>query len=243
VARLYHWLNLAVVASLSLSLALAGCASGAASPAALRLPIIGQIVMVSPRDGWAVGRGIGESRIMHYSNGQWQVRDDGLPTYVEAGVTMLSADEGWAFVDPLPDTPSEIWHFQANAWTRAVQISTLASTPLVDTGGLGCGPGTEIHAIAASSPRDIWAVGDNGCMVHYDGTAWMVQAPMAWSLNPSSGYSSVATLPDGEVWVGGGWRGRDEIWHYSAGSWAQAYPGVDPNTGISSIAMVSPSEG
>jgi hypothetical protein len=216
-ARAYRRQSLVAVALLPLSLALTGCGE--------QLPAINQIAMVTPSDGWAVS----SARILHYSNGQWQTPADMPPDAFElTGIVMLSADEGWA-VGPVTSSEGEIveaiFHYQANKWTKA-QLPSLGIQYI-------------LTAVAAASPHDIWAVGNNGAMAHYDGATWTVQEPVGGHT-----FGDVTMLPDGETWVVSG----GNIWRHAAADstgWIQERQSQPSSTDTDQggITMVSSSEG
>jgi hypothetical protein len=74
-------------------------------------------------------------------------------------------------------------------------------------------------------------------MVHYDGASWTLHTPLG-----AYDYYALATLPDGEAWMGSNDAGQSGgIGHYSAGTWTQEYN--TPDYGIDSTVMVSGGEG
>ena len=77
-----------------------------------------------------------------------------------------------------------------------------------------------LHAIWGSGTSDIWAVGDSGAIVHYNGTAWSLStnSPTAVGLHGVWG-----TRPD-DVWVVGE---GGVILHFDGSRWSQS---VSPTT-------------
>ena len=79
--------------------------------------------------------------------------------------------------------------------------------------------GNSLHAIWGASARDVWAVGDAGVILHYDGVEWrVVPSPVTTALNAVSGSAA------DDVWaVGNG----GVILHYDGVSWRRRISGTD----------------
>lgn len=81
------------------------------------------------------------------ADGVWHRQQFGVPIN---GIEFTSAQEGWAIGDG-----GVLYHFLNGTWT---QYPT--SMP------------SDLYAIAARAPNDVWVVGALGMFLHYDGTAW-----------------------------------------------------------------------
>jgi hypothetical protein len=71
-------------------------------------------------------------------------------------VRMVSADEGWAVGDGF-NAQSVIFHYTAGTWQT---MTSPTSQPL--------------ESVAAVTASDVWAVGGEGTILHYNGATWSV---------------------------------------------------------------------
>lgn len=72
--------------------------------------------------------------------------------------------------------------------------------------------GKRLHAVAARTETDAWAVGEQGAIAHFDGTAW--HAIDAKSTDP---LTSIAIVSESELWVGSNAHGP---LHFVSGAWS-----------------------
>ena len=88
-------------------------------------------------------------------------------------------------------------------------------------------PSGQLNAIWASAANDAWAVGDDGLMIHWDGSAWSVVDPATTNhINGIWGSSS------SDVWaVGGGLGGPNtaNLVHWNGKTWSVVDPGTTSN--------------
>ncbi|MBC6456433.1 WD40/YVTN/BNR-like repeat-containing protein [Actinomadura sp. HBU206391] len=152
--------------------------------------------------GGAFDRLAGENipLVQHWDGARWNAVELGRG-HVLTDVTMLSAAEAWAvghgFRPGDEDLTPVALHWTPGGWARA-------TTPPISRGRL--------LAVAATSPRDVWAVGAAGrspLILHYDGRVWSrVRSPAG-----SRPLTDVAALTPSDAWAvdGGGvlcWNGR-----------------------------------
>lgn len=77
----------------------------------------------------------------------------------------------------------EIWHSNGATWTKQTLPAAVAAN-------------TFIYSLWGSGPRDVWAVGEAGLILHFDGTTWSkVDSGTTLFLNAIDGTSA------GNVWV------------------------------------------
>jgi len=135
--------------------------------------VLGAAAVVSTRDAWAVGSwGAGRRRggplILHWDGSAWSRVD--APGPVGSGleaVAGLSARDAWAVGNSNGRTLIE--HWDGTAWR---QVPSPNPSRVSD----------DLRAVAAVSPRDVWAavvvgnrVGRGRTLItHWDGTAWKV---------------------------------------------------------------------
>ena len=67
--------------------------------------------------------------------------------------------------------------------------------------------------ISGSGPRDVWAVGLGGGMLHYDGASWL-PSPVGTSAH----LSSVWAASESDAWAVGA---EGTLLHYDGSRWAQ----------------------
>lgn len=108
-----------------------------------------------------------------------------------------------------------IWHWDGTRWT-------LAETRW-----------TNLRDIGGSAANDIWAVGSDGLIVHYDGTQW-TEVPSATTAT----LWAVSVRAADDAWATGDGTG---VVHWDGQAWKVIYPATNmyPNTDIASI---SPTE-
>jgi hypothetical protein len=124
-----------------------------------------------------------------------------------SAVVAPAKDEAWAFGGTNPggtSTPT------AERWTgKRWQAWTLPS-----------GLSGFVVAAAASSPDDVWAVG-NGYALHWNGTRWLLAK--AWSQGGET--TSVAAITPSDVWVFGSssFGGATGLgtWHFTGRAWVR----------------------
>lgn len=149
-----------------------------------------------------------------------------------AGVSMVSANEGWAagsyaspenssFANGVSTIQSAkspaivvLYHYLNGTWTRHDVTVSVAGLP-------------QLHAISMDSASDGWAVGDimNGAggaiLLHYDGHNWM---PVNTSIQDGLGAVQMVSANSG--WAIGS-PGNQHIYHFDGSSWtAQSLPNI-----------------
>src|SRR5688572_25253662 len=123
----------------------------------------------------------------------------------DAGTTPEPADAG----NTAPSAPSPVCSVDGWCWgTQSLQGNTL-------------------RAVAASSPRELWAVGALGLTLHFDGTRWSSHwAPLQETLRG-------VWLQGDELWAVGD---RAQLLHFVAGAWqAVALPDVPASASLRGI--------
>jgi hypothetical protein len=128
--------------------------------------------------------------VTRYNGTSWEVLPTGIPGYVTA-LWGSSADNVYGIVGKM------VLRFDGNAW-QSVYTS----------------PET-LHDVWASSPSDVFAVGDNGTIVHWDGTAWTPQdSGVDWRLASVEGSGPNAVYAQGSV-------ANPSILRYAGSQWEQ----------------------
>jgi hypothetical protein len=76
--------------------------------------------------------------------------------------------------------------------------------------------GNDLCAIWGSSPEDVFAVGEGGTILHYDGDSWS-----AMSSPTMAGLCGVWGSSSNDVFAVGGYFGGNNIFHYDGDSWSE----------------------
>lgn len=101
-------------------------------------------------------------------------------------ITGTSASDVWIASE------DNTWHFDGTTWNA-----------------LWTGTYDDINAFAAAGPGDVWALGDAGARLHYDGTAWSEVS------EPLHGNGGLWATSDSDVWV----ARYDGISHWDGATW------------------------
>jgi hypothetical protein len=165
--------------------------------------LFNSVYMVSPTEGWAVGKCVnafcagGGSNIYHYFGGTWTAVPSPVSTPLHS-IFMLSSTEGWAVGDS-----GVILHYAAGIWTGPVS------------------PGTTTDALLSVfmvSGTEGWAVGTEGSILHYTNGAWsklpINQVPTSPTL--SFDFHSIFLLDASDGWGAGT---ADVILHWDGVNW------------------------
>jgi hypothetical protein len=209
--------------------------------------VLAGVATLSRASAWTVGydlvNGYHRALIEHWDGTAWQVmptpragpRDSDL-----WGVTALSATNAWAVgnenIGAFRFRPL-IEHWNGAAWT----LVRVPSPPLTGTGAT-------LSGVAATSPRDIWAVGnyDTGTrfqplIEHFNGTHWsLIPAP-----TPGSALlSRISLQAPGNGWAAGarGAAGRTQalLMHWDGRHWAAARSPAISRSGLADVLALTP---
>lgn len=94
------------------------------------------------------------------------------------------------------------------------------------------GEGTDLLALRAFSPSDVWAVGRDGVALHFDG--------FNWNRVPTGTYATLGSIwgaAPNDVWAGPGYNGRSEhLRHWNGSEWSEAEPAASGPTTLSGTA-------
>ena len=152
---------------------------------------------------------------------------------VLAGTSALAHWDGTAFTAG-PDVGMNDW--SAADGTSSQDYFVVGATLVLDQTGIGYADtyGTAAHlvggqetilpmpsatmpilrAVYAAAANDVWAVGDEGTIVHYDGQAWTFAA--GWAPDDTKGpFTSVSGRSASDVWA----AGSGATLHYDGNSW------------------------
>jgi hypothetical protein len=210
---------------------------------------LGDVAMVSPTEGWAVGGSSGTASsakivMMHYLHGTWTPVDLPIDGYLMS-LSMSSPTEGWAvgqvpLTQPTQSAPL-LLHYDGRTWKQVAMAAENGQPAQVQmlsaTDGWMVGQG---FARQAAPLGDIW---------HYDGRTWTAQ-PLPASLSATiplqSAYvSRIAMISPAEGWAIGGANSitpsASFILHFTGGSWKVQR--LLTGESVQSIAMVSATDG
>lgn len=160
---------------------------------------VGDLVAVwtsSRDDVWAVGE---SGSILHRDEVGWDVISHGQRDTWRA-VWSSSPDDTWVVGQSFARWDGEQWSY-------------------LDDCCEGC-CGEQLNAMWGLPSGDIWAVGDNGVVVHWDGTRWSRLESLydAWDL------TSVFATGEADIWVvGTSWSSlkyKHSAYHWDGSSWS-----------------------
>ena len=214
--------------------------------------VLAGVATQSAASAWAVGyssvsippRVYHRALIEHWNGTTWRV----VPTPQAGtsdsdlwGVTALSASNAWAVGNenigffqfrPLVE------HWNGAAWT----LVRVPSPPLT-------GVGASLLGVAATSPRNIWAVGSYATgtgfqplIEHFNGTRWaLIPAKVAGT----AGLNQVSFLAPSDGWAvgstGGVSRTQPLIEHWNGQHWAAARtPHIPGSAGLADVLALTP---
>lgn len=132
------------------------------------------------------------------------------------GVVLRYDGKAWMTVPaPVPETLRALWLTASDGW--AVGGTSTAGVLVRFDGSRGWTPwpkrfGKQLAAVWGSGPRDVWAGGDEGLLIHFDGTEWSeVTSPVTSDIQAlaGSGASDVWMTAFGgsaHRWDGTRWR-------------------------------------
>lgn len=145
---------------------------------------------VGPNELWAIdAAGI---FLGHFDGKRWTVGSTRSPLLADVnGLWFASETDGWAIAGPT------ILRWDGREWTLAARVS-----PVLERAGRDPTPRQpdhfrelRFHALWGSASDDVWAVGEAGVTMHWDGQSWTYVRRNDW--------------PDLTVLAG---RGRTDVW-------------------------------
>jgi len=196
---------------------------------------------VSANDAWAVGYYLAQ----HWDGSSWSrvsLPTPGSGSNSLHGVAVISANDVWAvgaFNDSGGPQQTLTEHWNGSTWS-------VVPSPNQGT------TGSELHAVAAISSNDVWAVGWYSCcqpintlIEHWDGTQWSIvpsPSPGIWE-NYLYGVSAVSS---NDVWAVGWYRNSNNTpeftmaLHWNGTAWsAITIPTPGYNSVLQGVTAVS----
>jgi photosystem II stability/assembly factor-like uncharacterized protein len=170
------------------------------------------VAMISATDGWAVGEtGQNNPVILHYDGKQWTTTNNFLlDQHMRlSSIGMVSATEGWIVGEtslPLSNGSSQstsvgiIFHYLQGTWS-------IASGSIVPPA---------LRSLFILSADDIWTVGDEGTILHYDGVQWNEITSSA--IDNTFSLTAVTATSKHNVWVTGS---LGVLLHYDGTTWTR----------------------
>jgi hypothetical protein len=154
-----------------------------------------------PNDVWAMG---GQA-ILHWDGKAWSLAEK-LKTLTDLlGLWGSGPNDVWA-VSYEVVAGVAIRHWDGKAWTVAFGDPT--ATSAVEAEGA-------MYGVWGSAPNDVWAVGENGVMAHWNG--------LNWALTPSGTTSTLRSIwgsGAADVWAVGGRYQQGTIRRWDGKAWS-----------------------
>lgn len=197
----------------------------------------------SPKDAWAVGSATawpltGQTLVEHWDGQRWTRVESPNPGTEGLGSNLLdvaasSRHHLWAvgnFDQGDFEMRTLALHGDGRAWT-AVPSPT-------------AGDGSLLESVAADSPWDVWAVGQQfldaqvqPLALRWERSGWRV-SPTPSFADVDATFTDVAVRGRRDVWAVGNQGNRSLIARWNGSSW-RVVPGVDPGTVASSLAAIA----
>jgi hypothetical protein len=204
---------------------------------------LSDVTVLSATNAWAVGEytldehGAVRTLIQHYDGTAWTIVPspnrllgtgrNQINTLL--GVTAITSSDVWAvgYTVSLDDPYQTLtMHWNGAAWS--IVDSPNYTFP---------GAYNTLLDVSATSPDDVWAVGGSavgggssrGLLLHFDGTAWSLQAgPPNAEFWASSARNGVVALSATDVWAVGDYDG----WHFDGTAWTVPAAGAQFATDV-----------
>jgi hypothetical protein len=164
-----------------------------------------------PRDVWVAAA---NSTVLHWNGSRWDVNplENTLGTTNPTFRAIWGAGPGdvWVVGTSSAFQPWVIWHHNGLFWSKQ---------------GPALRHGASLYGLWGNSSTDVWAVGDRGTVLHYDGSTWrQVRTGLDRTL-----WSVWGSRVPGDVWVAGFF----DILHRRGSSWETVPPEAPFLTGLS----------
>ena len=157
----------------------------------------------------------------------------GCPTPSEGPFEYVLEGQEGAFFSVHGTSASDVWvagsadasgtgeptllHYDGDHWTRR------------DLSALGLG-GTDLWWVHAIAPNDVWAAGESGTLIHYDGATFTRASTPGTRV-----VFGVWAAASDDVWAVGGENGgvAGFVWHYDGTAWTEvALPAAHPGAAV-----------
>ena len=214
---------------------------------------INDISSLASNNIWAVGN----SGKIFQNNGTTWVEHSDVGASDLSSITMLSASDGWA-----AGSNGEVYQFNGSTWTNPINIPNVTNSTFAefspgnhsDTVATSTGDGElildetliwaesmesgvatteDLHSFSVLAWNDVFAVGDSGKVMHYDGNVWTQSNDVGTDL-----VYDIDMLSPTDGWAVGE---SAKFYHWDGVSW---YVFQDLGASILySIDMISPTEG
>ncbi len=205
------------------------------------------VAATSPRNAWVVGSDVNGVVIEGWNGRVWTLQASSqLGIGALLSVAATSPRNAWAVGYGDAGAQTLIEHWNGRRWK-----AQRSPKPPVAPGGIGAGPeqGVQLSAVAAASPRNVWAVGYTSYAIdgsgdeqaesmieHWNGRAWRRQASPDTS--GTTVLSGVAATSSHDAWAVGQpfGLGQAAIEHWNGRAW-QLRP--SPNGELFGVAATS----
>jgi hypothetical protein len=170
-----------------------------------------------PSDVFAAGN---DGQILHYDGSTWTAQATPVTAPVW-GLWVEAPDDAWAVGgNVFPGEPPFVLRYDGATWTKQ-------DIPAFDRPGVNA-----LFKVWGSGPDDIYAVGQNGAGLHWDGTEF---TELGFGISQDL-IGIWGTGPDDIMIVGG--RGTAEMTHFDGDTWTKAAPSALP--GLNGVWMRRP---
>jgi len=206
------------------------------------------VAALSGNDAWAVGGDANGSLIVHWNGRSWQQVPNVPGNGYLNSITVISRADAWAvgYVSQNGGNQDLILHWNGKSWQRV---------PCPSPGQLHNTAGDDLYGVAASSARNVWAVGlytanakasgERTLVLRWTGKAWVrvpSPNPVCKSCDSGASLSAVATTGADNVWAvgnAGGISSQNLAEHWNGRRWTiERTPDLDPGS-LNQLAAVT----
>lgn len=191
-----------------------------------------QVALVSPTDIWAVGGEWvttydGNGVVWHFDGAHWRQIQTIIGLNLQ-GVSMISADDGWAVGTQYAGGEAQasiFLRYQNGRWSEVASPQGL------------------LYSVAMTSPIDGWAAGrtvsGEEMLYHYDGTAWRAMASL-----PCVHITRITMLSASAGWARGyDYSGSDDesaLYRFADGVWTRI--SIPPDVSLYDLSSLTPGD-
>jgi hypothetical protein len=159
------------------------------------------ILVFGDNDIWLAGGesiGSGPGLLVHYDGSSWNRIDVAFADKPIPALWGTSSTDLWVL------SGSGAHHFDGDTFTQFYDYISGDTVPNPNLGGLA--------AIAGRSQNDVWAVGEEGIILQFNGTQWRNVDERITATGIAAGVDS-----DGRLWV----SGDEEVWRSGLDGWTR----------------------
>ena len=136
----------------------------------------------------------------HWDGSEWRITPELTGSSVD-DIWSASATDAWA-VMATAAMERTLFRFDGAQWSEAKKLPTAVT-------------GAHLHDLDGTGAADVWLVGPEGRVEHFDGTSWTAQTPFT-----TKNLSAVTAIAAADVWAG---ADDGTLFHFDGSSWTERF--------------------